>query len=410
MLRRTLAPVSLAALAGLAAPAAAQCPPSNPTGLTVSGLWCGEVQLDWNNVSGATLYTIYRNTVNNYQTSGFVGTSVASHFSDLTAASGVTYYYWVTATRAACLPGSNTSGPSNVASGYEGQSPAAPTLLTATNGCNQVRLGWSQTVPLGAGIASYTIYRNTINLYLTSSAIATSTNGLLRHFVDYTAEPGTTYYYWVRAENACGTAASSGAQGSAYFGSWAVNNSCAAATDVSNGAYLGSTTCASADGSSTCGNTAYTADVWYRYTAPATGTLHLETCTSGASYNTVLSVHTTCPGNTGNEIACNDDFCNQQSALDVAVTGGNSYYIRVAGNSGQSGDFVLTVAGPAAACYANCDGSSIPPVLNVLDFNCFLNRFATGASYANCDGSTVAPVLNVLDFNCFLNRFAAGCP
>ena len=61
-------------------------------------------------------------------------------------------------------------------------------------------------------------------------------------------------------------------------------------------------------------------------------------------------------------------------------------------------------------CYANCDGSSIPPVLNVLDFNCFLNQFASGGSYANCDGSTIAPVLNVLDFNCFLNRFAAGCP
>ena len=29
--------------------------------------------------------------------------------------------------------------------------------------------------------------------------------------------------------------------------------------------------------------------------------------------------------------------------------------------------------------------------------------------YANCDNSTTAPVLNVLDFSCFLNRFAAGC-
>jgi hypothetical protein len=61
-------------------------------------------------------------------------------------------------------------------------------------------------------------------------------------------------------------------------------------------------------------------------------------------------------------------------------------------------------------CYANCDNSSVPPVLNVLDFNCFLNRFAAGDSYANCDNSSVPPVLNVLDFNCFLNRFAAGCP
>jgi uncharacterized membrane protein len=60
-------------------------------------------------------------------------------------------------------------------------------------------------------------------------------------------------------------------------------------------------------------------------------------------------------------------------------------------------------------CYANCDDGTMPPVLNVLDFNCFLARFAAGDSYANCDGGTVPPVLNVLDFNCFLSRFAGGC-
>jgi len=61
------------------------------------------------------------------------------------------------------------------------------------------------------------------------------------------------------------------------------------------------------------------------------------------------------------------------------------------------------------ACYANCDGSSVPPVLNVSDFTCFLNKFAAGDSYANCDGSTTPPVLNVNDFTCFLNSYAAGC-
>jgi hypothetical protein len=61
-------------------------------------------------------------------------------------------------------------------------------------------------------------------------------------------------------------------------------------------------------------------------------------------------------------------------------------------------------------CYANCDGSTTPPLLNVLDFGCFLNRFASGDSYANCDASTTPPVLNIQDFACFLNRFASGCP
>ncbi len=70
----------------------------------------------------------------------------------------------------------------------------------------------------------------------------------------------------------------------------------------------------------------------------------------------------------------------------------------------------ITAAANTAGCYANCDSSTTAPVLNVLDFSCFLNRFAAGETYANCDASTTPPVLNVLDFSCFLNKFAAGCP
>ena len=65
---------------------------------------------------------------------------------------------------------------------------------------------------------------------------------------------------------------------------------------------------------------------------------------------------------------------------------------------------------PTAPCYANCDGSTLAPLLNVNDFICFNNLYATGSSLANCDGSTLTPILNVNDFTCFLNKFAAGCP
>src|ERR1043165_2900289 len=65
--------------------------------------------------------------------------------------------------------------------------------------------------------------------------------------------------------------------------------------------------------------------------------------------------------------------------------------------------------GEAAPCYANCDASTAAPVLNVNDFQCFLNMFAAGLPQANCDGSTTPPVLNINDFQCFVNRFAAGC-
>jgi hypothetical protein len=71
---------------------------------------------------------------------------------------------------------------------------------------------------------------------------------------------------------------------------------------------------------------------------------------------------------------------------------------------------ILTTPYAPCGCYANCDGSTAPPILNVNDFACFLSRFAAGDAYANCDGSTAAPTLNVNDFTCFTARFAAGCP
>ncbi len=60
-------------------------------------------------------------------------------------------------------------------------------------------------------------------------------------------------------------------------------------------------------------------------------------------------------------------------------------------------------------CYANCDNSPGPAMLNVADFTCFLTSFAAGDPYANCDQSTQPPTLNVADFTCYLQRFAAGC-
>ncbi len=84
--------------------------------------------------------------------------------------------------------------------------------------------------------------------------------------------------------------------------------------------------------------------------------------------------------------------------------GGNFHHA-----GGQSSGYLARWIVPHP-CYANCDQSTTPPILNILDFTCFLNKFAAGDPTANCDGSTTPPVLNILDFTCFLNAFAAGCP
>jgi len=91
------------------------------------------------------------------------------------------------------------------------------------------------------------------------------------------------------------------------------------------------------------------------------------------------------------------------------------YFVENAGLNGINSNFIgvdtleYTAATGPAPCYANCDGSSIAPILNVADFICFQTSYAAGSSYANCDGSTVAPVLNVADFICFQTKYAAGC-
>lgn len=58
---------------------------------------------------------------------------------------------------------------------------------------------------------------------------------------------------------------------------------------------------------------------------------------------------------------------------------------------------------------ANCDGSTVNPVLTAADFQCFLAKFAAGDPGANCDGSTGAPLLNAADFTCFQQAFVRGC-
>ena len=72
-------------------------------------------------------------------------------------------------------------------------------------------------------------------------------------------------------------------------------------------------------------------------------------------------------------------------------------------------DSNFTIGTPPAPCYANCDGSTVTPILTANDFQCFLNKYAASAPTANCDNSTGVPSLTANDFQCFLNAFAAGC-
>jgi hypothetical protein len=111
----------------------------------------------------------------------------------------------------------------------------------------------------------------------------------------------------------------------------------------------------------------------------------------------------------------NSDGSTDKGRLSTTVTAKGSAVLTY--NWGPSGNTDIGIARLNAdgtlgnpPCYANCDGSTTAPVLNVGDFTCFLQKFAAADPYANCDQSTTPPVLNVGDFTCFLQKYAAGCP
>lgn len=63
-----------------------------------------------------------------------------------------------------------------------------------------------------------------------------------------------------------------------------------------------------------------------------------------------------------------------------------------------------------AECYADCDISTGPGVLDIFDWLCFVDRFNAGLPYAcDCDESTGPGACDIFDFLCFGNAFAAGC-
>lgn len=109
--------------------------------------------------------------------------------------------------------------------------------------------------------------------------------------------------------------------------------------------YAWSNTGAGTDGSSACGGSA---DVWYRFDAPADGMLLVSSC--GSTLDTVLSLHGGCPGDIGNQIACSNDETlfgpcampgSRTSFLCARVSGGQPYRIRIAGAGGATGAFQL---------------------------------------------------------------------
>ena len=74
-------------------------------------------------------------------------------------------------------------------------------------------------------------------------------------------------------------------------------------------------------------------DVWFSWIAPSSGSFTISTC-SQTTVDTKIAVYDgSCAGVV---LACNDDSCNLQTSLDVLVTGGNTYVIRLGNYPGTA--------------------------------------------------------------------------
>jgi hypothetical protein len=171
-------------------------PPAAPNAPAASdGTSASYVYVTWSGVSGATGYELWRGVSSDVGTaSNVTATSqYTTSYYDYGAPQGSLCYYWVRATNAA---GASAYSPYDT--GYRTLS--APTGVAATDGTHVDKVAVSWTAAIGA--TGYEIWRHTTSSSASAALIGTSGN--VTHD-DYSAVPGTTYYYWVKATNSFST-------------------------------------------------------------------------------------------------------------------------------------------------------------------------------------------------------------
>jgi hypothetical protein len=224
--------------------------------------------------------------------------------------------------------------------------------------------------------------------------------------VTFTASPNTTNLVRVGGANdAAGTGALTI---SSVCSPPPTNDFCANAFWITDGVpQTGSTAATGAQSAATftdaiptgaCGSSHTSPDVWYKYRPITGGTVNVSMC--GSAYDTVVEVYSgACDGLS--RLACNDDACGLQSATSFNGAAFSTYYIRVAGFNGATGDVTLLVTGGGGVIPPENDNCSYRGTTVVPGATPFSTIGATtdGAAYAVCNFNGFNQITNDIWFN-----------
>lgn len=159
--------------------------------------YTNKIDIVWSVVSNATIYEVWRNTLDNPASAGKIAETVSPIYVDLDCASEVDYYYWVSAKNGiarSVLSLSDVGRRKSVSTAF------APNWITASDGVytNRVRVTWSAAIDA----ATYEVWRSLQNTS-ESAALLGQTAAML--FDDASVTGGMTYFYWVKGVNPNGS-------------------------------------------------------------------------------------------------------------------------------------------------------------------------------------------------------------
>jgi hypothetical protein len=248
--------------------------------------------------------------------------------------------------------------------GWKGQMKANNTMATKevgetyhANNFGGASLWWNWTAPANgkATIDTFGSSFDTLLAAYTGSSVGGLTQvaanddgrGGPQSQMTFNALPGTTYHIVVDGYNAATNPANRG-DITLNWNIWQPNDNFSSAANIS-GSYDRSQTIGSNVGATKepgepqhAGNSGG-ASVWWRWTAPTTGQVTIDTLES--NFDTLLSIYTGNSVGSLAQVASNDDTqSSAQSLVTFTATHGIAYYIAVDGYKALTGNIILTIS------------------------------------------------------------------